>query len=324
MKPNKIILSLIFVFIFIFSAFTFTACSSNCQGLTIPSNQSSGGGNTSGGSDSNGDENQQKYSDIVTKLMTDDYYFNIARTILFDSTKLEKYMLPVPYKFLRERGHNVDAYLEGTLNVFASSYIFDNDHNHIYVSVKAENVSYHEYGNYYTNYVLKYSLTNQEYEDNITLSKSGSLQSLFFIQELDNQKSPEIVNQINIAVSSYDDMIEGYLTAPDINFNKYRQIDVDVYTCNKDELEVSIREAGPSNMFTSKIGKIKLLPSLLVGFATYDNNVKYMSQPAAMNYGNLAEYQSSVQDITAFSYGSQVTGTNPYSYDLFDKVNDKT
>ena len=87
MKPNKIILSLIFVFIFIVSAFTFTACSPNCQGIFIPSNQSNGGGNTSGGSDSNGDENQQKYSDIVTKLMTDDYYFNIARTIFFDSTK---------------------------------------------------------------------------------------------------------------------------------------------------------------------------------------------------------------------------------------------
>ena len=30
----------------------------------------------------------------------------------------------------------MDAYLDGTLNAFASSYIYDNDHNHIYVSVK--------------------------------------------------------------------------------------------------------------------------------------------------------------------------------------------
>ncbi len=319
MKNSKIILSLIFVFIFIFSAFAFTACSPNCQGLTIPSNQSSGGGSASGGSDSNGGDNEQKYSDIVIKLMTDDYYYNIARTILYDSTKVEKNMLPIPYKFLREHGHNVDAYLEGTLNVFASSYIYDNDHNHIYVSVKAENVSYHEYGNYYTNYVLKYPLTNREYEEYVYLNKGingdGYVQGLLFIQELDNQKTPEIVNQINIAVKSYDDMIEQYSSSKNINFNKYYKIDMDIYVFNKNEIEISVRAADVSTKYTTKFGKIKLLPSIFAQVQIYDNNVNYLVEPAEVDYGNLEEYQSSLQDITAFSYGYNILNASPYPGD---------
>ena len=333
MKNSRIILSLIFAFIFIFSAFAFTACSPNCQGLTIPSNQSSGGDSASGSSNNNGgattgDDKEEsiidKLSNITITIETDPYYRGLAQKNTDNYQYITNDILPVPYKFLREHGHNVDAYLDGTLNAFASSYIFDNDHNHIYVSVKAENVSNSIYGNYYTNYVLKYPLTDQEYEDYITLSKSGCIQSLFFIQELDNQKTPEIVNEINIAVYSYNEMINEYSQSPNINFKNYYQLEIDVYTCNKSEIEVSVRAADVSHKYNTTFGKIKLLPSILTNIYTYDNNVVYISNSDAVNYGNLDEYQSSLQDITSFSYCDRIMGTNPYSYDLFDKVNDKT
>lgn len=339
MKHYKFLITLLITFIFIFSAFAFTACSPNCQGLTIPSNQSSGGDSASGSSNNNGTSNNNggattgddkeesiidKLSNITITIETDPYYRGLAQKNTDNYQYITNDILPVPYKFLREHGHNVDAYLDGALNAFASSYIFDNDHNHIYVSVKAENVSGNRYGNYYTNYVLKYPLTDQEYEDYITLSKSGCIQSLFFIQELDNQKTPEIVNEINIAVSSYNDMIYEYSQSPDINFKHYYQVEVDVYACNKSEIEVSVRAADVSHKYSTTFGKIKLIPTILTNIYTYDNNAIYVANPSAVHYGNLEEYQSTVQNITAFSHANTLYGTNPYSYDLFDKVNDKT
>lgn len=296
------------------------ACSANCQGIVVPNNQTQAtpGGNTNGGNTNPGgntnsnDDKGLELSDITKKLMTDDYYLNIAHTILYDSTKTEKNMLPVPYKFLKQHGHDVDAYLDGTLNAFASSYIYDNDKNHIYVSVKAENVSYHEYGNYYTNYVLKYPLTNQEYDEYVYLNKGGYVQGLLFIQELDNQKTPEIVNEINIAVSSYDDMIEDYTLSKNVNLNNYHKVEIDVFTVNKNEIEISVRNSSTANSESNKIGFIKMSPTVTARIETYDNNVNRVGFPERVDYNHQDEYQSSLQNITSFSYGYNIINASPY------------
>ena len=118
-------------------------------------------------------------------------------------------------------------------------------------------------------------------------------------------------------------MIEQYSSSKNINFNKYYKIDMDIYVFNKNEIEISVRAADVSNKYATKCGKIKLLPSIFAQVQIY-NNVHYLIEPAEVDYGNLEEYQSSLQDITAFSYADRVYGTNPYPYSLFDKVNDKT
>ena len=340
MKKNKVILSLIFAFIFTFSAFGLAACTINCGAATTPveqnqsntdnnvntnnnntnNNNNSDNNNQSGNNGENEESIIDKLSDITKTIETDSYYRSLGQKNTDNHQYITPDILPIPYKFLRNHGHDVDAYLDGTLDVFASSYIYDNDKNHIYVSVKAENVSTSQYGNYYTNYVLQYPLTDQEYEDYITLSKSACIQSLFFIQELDNQKTPEIVNQINVQVETYKDMITKYSQYKELNQNS-NTIEIDIYTFNINEIEISIRNGSSSNMLNNHIGFIKLEPNkIMAGVEMYDNSVMKLDDANWINYKNLDEYKSSLQNITSFSYGDRVIGTNPYSYDLFDNA----
>ena len=114
MKISKIILSLILGCAFAFSAFTFAACRAG-GGQAAPSEQTPSGSNNQSGSNSgdknNSDDNNNnqdgdfgnkeelQLSAITKKLMTDDYYLNLARKIMKESRILTKEMLPIPYRF---------------------------------------------------------------------------------------------------------------------------------------------------------------------------------------------------------------------------------
>ena len=306
---KKLLAVLIALISVITLAFALPACNVSSDGRGSANNGANPGGN-------NNDETTE-FSDILSNILTEENR-DLWQKVYDNGFRISNDVKPIPYKFLRNHGHNVSAYLDGTLDVFASSYIYDNDKNHIYVSVKAENVSYSQYGNYYTNYVLKYPLTNQEYEEYTYLCKGGYVQGLFYIQELDNQKTPEIVNKINVQKETYNKMIKQYTKSNNINFKKYFSIDMDIYTFNTDEIEISIRNGSSSNMFSNNIGFITLLPNpTSAGVESYDNNVMKLGNAAKVNYKNLEEYQSSLQNITSFSYGTNISHTNPYNvYDV--------
>ena len=233
-------------------------------------------------------------------------------------------VLSLPYKFLREHGHNVEAYLNGTLNAFASSYIYDNDKNHIYVSVKAENVSNSQYGNHYTNYVLKYPLTDQEYDEYTNFCKEGFLQGLLFIQELDNQKTPEIVNKINVSKTTYDLMVKEY-TDSILNVDNYNKMEIDVYKADMESVSISIRESTIANSRKSYIGFVKLDYKLLANPDVYDNDVVYIDSPISVRF-DTDGYKKSMENITSFSYGTTINRSSPYPYDypLYDDRGNRT
>ena len=204
--------------------------------------------------------------------------------------------------------------MDGTLDVFASSYIYDSDKNHIYVSVKAENVSTSQYGNYYTNYVLKYPLTDQEYEEYTYLCEGEYVQGLFFIQELDNQKTPEMLSKVNIAKRTYEYMIE-YFPKGDKNPNKYQKLEIDVTDIDMSKMCVSIRGINYSTSSKSTIGQIELYYKKLARPNVYDNNAIYVADPTSVNY-DIDKYYSIIQNITSFGYGTQIKHASPYPNDF--------
>ena len=332
MKPNKIVLSLIFVFIFMFSVCVFTACSPNCQGLIIPNNQSSSEDSTSNSTNS-GDTNNnsgnsnnqsgdsdgktQEFSSVLDKVLNDELYLNLRNKFIKNNYIVKSNdMLPIPYKFLRNHGHNVDAYLDGILDAFASSYIYDNDKNHIYVSVKAENVSNSRYGNFYTNYVLKYPLTDQEYDEYIYLRKGYYLQAYLFIQELDNQKTPEMLSKVNIAKQTYEYMINSYGKSV-LNPNKYNSIEIDITNLNENMISVSLRSKSNKNYYATTIGfaNLETIPDYTRVYK-YDNDVYYIVDAYQVNVLDLDKYPSSLQKITSFGdmHNGNYIYKNPYNY----------
>ncbi len=319
MKISKIILSLILGCAFAFSAFTFAACKVSggeaAPSEQTPSGSNSGDTNNNGGNnnsqDGNKDDKTQEFSDILYTILTDKYYDDLRIESRDNGMVVHNNMKPIPYKFLRNRGHNVDAYLDGTLDAFASSYIYDSDKNHIYVSVKAENVSISQYGNYYTNYVLKYPLTDQEYDEYINLCEGGYLQGLLFIQELDNQKTPEMLSKVNIAKITYDTMVEEF---PDltINVNNYNEMDIDISFADLEKICISIRKKSNSNMMKNEIGFVDMRYKKLAHPNVYDDNAIYVAKPTSVNY-DIDKYYSIIQNITSFGYGTNINTTNPYN-----------
>lgn len=297
---------------------------------TTPTNQTqtnNGGTNNNGNSNNNGNNNQggnkddgsQEFSSILNKILDDDYYISLREKAFEQNLEITNDMKPIPYKFLRNNSHNVDAYLDGTLDAFASSYIYDNDHNHIYVSVKAENTSSSKYGNFYTDYVLKYSLTNQEYEEYTYLCDGEYLQGLLFIQELDNQKKPEMLSKVNIAKDTYKKMLELYPKTL-LNPERYNSLEIDILELNENKITMSIRNGSKSNYIQSKIGILDFRQTEYTELRKYDGNVYYLVDPVELFALDIDNYPSSLQNITSFGYGTQIDNLNPYHhYDLKSK-----
>ncbi len=315
---KKLLAVLIALISVITLAFALPACNVSSGGRGSANN----GANPGVNNDDDKENIIDKLSDITKTVETDSYYRSLGERCMKNNRILDPDMKPIPFKFLRNHGHNVDAYLDGTLDVFASSYIYDNDKNHIYVSVKAENVSTSQYGNYYTNYVLKYPLADQEYSDYVTLSKNGAIQAFYFIQELDNQKTPEMLSKANVAKKTYDKMIEKYPNTL-LNPEKYNSLEVDILALNDNKISMNIRNGSKSNYLKTKIGSLDFRQTEYTKLYKYDNDVYYLVDPVEVFALDFDNYPYSLQDITSFSYGEKFTGTNPYPYSLFDNVKNK-
>ena len=300
---KKLLAVLIALISVITLAFALPACNVSSDGRGSANNGANPGGN-------NNDETQE-FSSILDKILTDKYYTDLDYYVRAHSNAITPELKPIPYNFLRNHGHNVDAYLDGTLDAFASSYIYDNDKNHIYVSVKAENVSNSQYGNYYTNYVLKYPLTNQEYEEYTYLCKGEYLQGLFYIQELDNQKTPEMLSKANVAKKTYDKMIEKYPNTL-LNPEKYNSLEVDILALNDNKISMNIRNGSKSNYLKTKIGSLDFRQTEYTKLYKYDNDVYYLFDPVEVFALDFDNYPYSLQNITSFSYGTNIKYANPY------------
>lgn len=319
-KKRKHIATLIFAGAMALVPFAVSSCSVNCNPQTqtdksdssdVNNNSSSTGSSSTPGTDEN--QNKLQLSPITYKLMTDDYYLSLAQKVMLESNFIEKNMLPVPYKFLREEGKDVNTYLNGTLNAFASSYMYENDKNHLYVSVKAENKSNSSYGNYYTNYVLKYTLTDQESEEFIYLCDGGYLQGLLFIQELSVQKDPEILSEVNISKNTYDKMKN--IIGRGYNPDKFSSVEVDVAKATMEDIFMIVRGPSLSNFYNTTLRELYVTNfTWLTNPQKYDNNVFFYGSPTS---GEISydDYLSSTKNIISFGYSQRIKHFSPYPDD---------
>ncbi len=317
LKKRKHLAALIFAGAMALVPFAVSSCSVNCNPQTQTDNSSDVNNNSSStGSSStpDTDKNQKsKHSNIMNTIVLDDYYQNLAVEVWNHGLYLSKYTLPVPYKFLRDEGKNVDAYLDGTLNAFASSYMYENDKNHLYVSVKAENISNSSYGNYYTNYVLKYTLTDQESEEYTYLCKGGYLQGLLFVQELDIQKDPEVLSEVNISKNTYDKMKN--IIGRGYNPDKFSSVEVDVAKATMEDIFMIVRGPSLSNFYNTTLRELYVTNfTWLTNPQKYDNNVFFYGSPTSGDVSN-DDYLSSTKNIISFGYSQRIEHASPYPED---------
>lgn len=195
-----------------------------------------------------------------------------------------------------------------------SVYTKDNDTSKLYISVRVENKNGSK--NYYTNYVLKYSLTKQEYNDLYMLYENNYVQAPLFIQELSKQKTATVESKVNITTSGYQKIVNKIMSADIVTKNVFgtNDLDIDLIYASTDndeqQLGLTIRNsAGYKNMIVKNLQSRYL--HLILNRASelsLSNNVFDIIQVSDRE-ANLDEYKTTYTPITYFNL-AKATATN--------------
>jgi hypothetical protein len=152
-------------------------------------------------------ENESKYSQLLQNVLNNEEYNHLinsakANTRLYDSGEFE----PHPFEFLKSQGHNIDKILSGETPCYTMSYVLDDEPNNLYMYTRIQPTN-----SYYTNYLIKYTLTDQEMDEyfNLHFGKIGMyyVQSVFMNREIAKTKIPTIVGTSNIDKETFDYMV---------------------------------------------------------------------------------------------------------------------
>ena len=257
--------------------------------------------------DPNGDDNPQtKYSQILQNVLDSDYYNGLIemrrnKTILSESEK--RSLEPIPYGFLAKQGFDVNELIQSENEVTSYQFIRESEPNSLYCALNVETKAN---PNYFTNYYIKYDLTQKEVDDLNMLFGGIYIQAFFFIQELSNQKTPTIVSQCNMSVDAYNGLLENLNKTSELK-TKYKDglvmlvfEDFDEYRPNNYliNLKYISKNKETSNKKTTTLGDLQIV--------TFDNSGgKVENGLFVMRYPNrfsLYQYEEMKSEkITTFS-----------------------
>lgn len=193
-------------------------------------NNSNSNSNNNGNSntDSNGEQDKYaKYSETLKTVLTSDYYIDLIRNAKYSAESKDysyetanKYQA-IPYGFLEDEGFDIKAIKEDRLKCETEVFLLDGE---LYLTCRVENKASTDY---YTHFVIKYNLTEQELKDlNLTHKeysdgnqwRSVSFQAPFFIQQLSLDKEATKLSENNITKDA-EKMAEKHI-ANKMNNNK--------------------------------------------------------------------------------------------------------
>lgn len=272
------------------------------------------------GPNGNTDTPTTQYSAILEDVLEDEYYnglidaakddFNLYRSASFD---------PHPYAFLEKKGHDVDAIKAGDLTCRTVSYVMENEPNNLYMMTYVENKSSDPY---YTEYTLKYTLSEKEMKEYTFLHKDGSdyyIQAVFMNDAISEHKNATILSETKMNVEAHKEMRE-----------KLKNINTVNKTYGSSKINIILKDFNESNQTFS-----------LVAYPMYSNNTQmtttnYLTElyPTRGNqklnivngvyyapntYGNfdLTEEQINVLSVTYYHSQDTILG-NVFTQDLND------
>lgn len=149
-----------------------------------------------------GEENVDlsKYSFLIQDIFEDEYCKKINQQIaenLNNGVTADRY--GHPYSFWQNRGYDVEAIKNGEIECHTDAYILDSQPNNLYVATYASDPTCQ----YYEQYLLKYTLTEQEVNEYHWLHYIRATQSLYLNDIISRHKTPEVVKAGKIGIESY-------------------------------------------------------------------------------------------------------------------------
>lgn len=182
-----------------------------------------------------GGEQTNGYSDLLNSLLEDsaaNTLINRAREDgrICSSAEFD----PHPYAFLQKQGHNVSAIKNGELKCETQTFVKDSEPNNLYMLTYVENAASTPY---YTEYLLKYELTEKEMYDYQMLHEDLYAQTFLINNAISKAKTPTIVSKANITVQAHNGIRNGarnYLKETNKQFVGTDGVDVMIKSFNQE------------------------------------------------------------------------------------------
>ena len=189
--------------------FNLVSCTPTPSGNPNDDTHQNGGNSNNGNNENENDNDLSKYSQLFQNVLTNAWYDELVARYLNGETSLGKYFQPHPYTFLEEQGFSQSDIISGKTPAYTMSYVLDEEPNNLYIHTRVQT------NDYYTNYLICYTLTDEEMTDyNMIHGGNGLtrqyLQAFFMNHEISKAKKPTILGTSKIFVSSLESMIKSY------------------------------------------------------------------------------------------------------------------
>ncbi len=258
-----------------------------------------------------------EYSQILNDVLDSDYYADLTDSYRDAwSYPITKAHEAIPYAFLSREGYDIQAIKDEEIDCDSVAYIKNDYTNTLYLSTRVETNGADPY---YTCYTLRYSLTDDEYDDLVMLHQGKYIQAPYFIQELDNQKTARVESKASITVEAYDGLLQAFIDNEMYSNEVFglNEIEMDFldFSVDNNTFEVNLRTRPDRGNNTSTmvmidhdglLRNLRLVPALSTApVSTLNNNSSVFIRPTFdWNPTNLNEFQNNYDSLTYFDSSS--------------------
>ena len=263
-------------------------------------------------------EPTSEYSQILNDVLDSDYYADLTDSYRDAwSYPITKAHEAIPYAFLSREGYDIQAIKDEEIDCDSVAYIKNDDTNTLYLSTRVETNGADPY---YTCYTLRYSLTDEEYDDLVMLHQGKYIQAPYFIQELDNQKTARVESKASITVEAYDGIIETIKEAPHLSTSVFGSDEITIdfldFNIENQTFDINVRETPDRGNNTSamvmivpnaQLRPLHLFPSSRADIETLNYNSNVFVGPTyywTLTQEDLASFQNNYDSLTYFDSSS--------------------
>lgn len=204
-KNTKIILAVVLILVLIIVA---------CVVL-LNTEKSSNDGDSSTTTNNNNPDSPQDYmnghSQILKNILLDSYYDELILSVTNYNNVLQSWKFqPHPYAFYEDQGIDLTPLKNGQSEAYTMSYVLDEEPNslYMYTRILMDNT-------YYQNYLLKYEIIDQEYNDYYLMHNGYReydyyIQSVFMNNEIAKSRDPEIISSSKVSKTAQENLTESF------------------------------------------------------------------------------------------------------------------
>lgn len=150
--------------------------------------------------------NPTEYSQLVTDLANDTEVNALIDQANQDTSLFSTPLFdPHPYSFLEKEGLNVEAIKSGDLYCRTVSFVRDDEPNNLYIMTYAESAGVEPY---YSEYMLRYTLTDQEMEDYDKLHDDEYIQAVFLNDAIAAAKTADVISATKMTVNAHNNLAQ--------------------------------------------------------------------------------------------------------------------